>query len=149
MSGTSVSHLVLFIASIVVASSVAVAFTGQVGELTAAIDRQGGDLGQQIDTDVEVISDAGSPVYNLSGDENVTLLVKNSGAATIPADPTAVDVLLDGRYQTDVAVTVVDGTIWEPSAVARIEFGSPGLATGDHRVKLVVNGDEEVFEFRT
>jgi flagellar protein FlaG len=149
VSGTSVSHLVLFIASLVVASSVAVAFTGQVGELTSAIDRQGGDLGRQIDTDVEVISDAGSPVYNLSGDGNVTLLVKNTGSATIPADSTGIDVLLDGRYQTGVGVTVLDGPVWSASTVARVEIAAPDLAAGDHRVKLVVNGDEEVFEFRT
>lgn len=149
MSGVSVTHLVLFIASMVVASSVAVAFTGQVDDLTASLDQRGEDLSGEVRTDVEVISDPGSQVYNRSGNENVTLLVKNTGARTLPDDGTAVDVVVDGTYVTNVSVTVVDDTVWGETSVARVAVDGPALDAGDHRVKLVVNGDEEVFRFKT
>jgi flagellar protein FlaG len=42
----------------------------------------------------------------------------------------------------------VGGTSWRPGGVVRVELGGQEL-TGDVRVKLVVNGDEEVFEFRS
>ncbi len=149
MSGVSVTHLVLFIASMVVASSVAVAFTGQVDDLTASLDQRGDDLSDEVRTDVEVISDPGSQVYNRSGGENVTLLVKNTGDRTLPSDDTAVDVVLDGTYVANVSVTVLDDTVWGEASVARLEVDGPRLDAGDHRVKLVVSGDEEVFRFKT
>jgi len=149
MSGVSVTHLVLFIASMVVASSVAVAFTGQVDDLTASLDQRGDDLGEEVRTDVEVISDPGSQVYNRSGNENVTLLVKNTGSRTLPSDDAAVDAVVDGTYVTNLSVTVLDDTAWTESGVARVEVDGPELDAGDHRVKLVVGGDEEVFRFKT
>lgn len=149
MSGVSVTHLVLFIASMVVASSVAVAFTGQVDDLTASLDQRGDDLSDEVRTDVEVISDAGSQVYNQSGSQNVTLLVKNTGSRTLASDDTAVDAVVDGTYVGNVSVTVLDGTTWDEAGVARVEIDGPTLDTGDHRVKVVVSGDEEVFRFNT
>jgi flagellar protein FlaG len=101
-------------------------------------------------TDVEIISDAGSPVYNISGAENVTLLVKNTGAQPLPVSHEGLDVLIDGRYQTNVTVTRIggDGSYWGTNEVVKLAIHPEGLAPGDHRVKLIVNGDAEVFTFR-
>jgi len=89
-------------------------------------------------------------VYNRSGDENVTIHVRNTGASDLPAEPGTVDVLLDGEYQTGVNVSVVGGgDTWHRGDVVRLEFSVPDLPAGDHRLKLVVSGDEEVFRFRT
>lgn len=147
MASASVSHLILFIASLLVAASVAGTMTAEVDRLDDAIADQGLDVSQQVRSDVEVISDPGSPVYNVSGDENVTLLVKNTGSRDLPTDGTDVDVVLDGRYQTDVWIEPVAGA-WDEGDVVRLHVPE-SLAAGDHRLKLVVGGDEEVFRFRT
>jgi flagellar protein FlaG len=59
------------------------------------------------------------------------------------------EVILDGEYKGNVTVTVIDGEQWTTDSVVRLEIAAPNLSAGDHRVKLIANGDEEVFEFRT
>jgi flagellar protein FlaG len=78
----------------------------------------------------------------------VTLLVKNTGTADIPADSQFVEILLDGQYRTNVTMSVVDGETWQPTNVVRIVIEDVDLEAGDHRAKLIVNGDAEVFVFR-
>ena len=148
MASVSASHLILFIASLVIAAGVAGTFTQGISRLSQGIDDQSLEVSEEVRTDIEVISDAGSPVYNNSS-KTVTLLVKNTGTAEIPADSQFIEILVDGRYRTNVTVTVVDGTEWRPSNVVRLDIGGVDLSAGDHRAKVIVNGDEEVFEFRT
>lgn len=148
MASVSASHLILFIASLVIAAGVAGTFTQGVSRLSQGIDDQSLEVSEEVRTDIEVISDAGSPVYNNSTN-TVTLLVKNTGTAEIPADPRFVEILLDGQYRANATMTVVDGETWRPNNVVRIEITDADLSPGDHRAKLIVNGDEEVFRFRT
>jgi flagellar protein FlaG len=147
MASVSASHLILFIASLVIAAGVAGTFTQGISRLSQGIDDQSLEVSNEVRTDIEVISDAGSPVYNNSTGE-VTLLIKNTGTAEITADDRFVDVLLDGQYRTNVTLSVVDGDAWGPNNVVRLVIGGADLASGDHRAKLIVNGDEEVFAFR-
>jgi flagellar protein FlaG len=73
--------------------------------------------------------------------------VKNTGSRTLDASSDHIEVLVDGRYQTDVTVSVVDGSAWGGGNVARIEITN-SLDPGDHRVKIIVNGDSDVLRFR-
>ncbi|MFC7142293.1 flagellar protein G [Halosimplex aquaticum] len=154
MASVSVSHMILFIASMLVAASVAGVFTDTVGQLSNAIDDQGLQVSQDVRTDVEIISDSGSQsVYNSAGNNNITLHVKNTGSETLAADKSAINVFVNGQFETDVDVTLrADGVTWRPGTVLEVEIDrsdSPLATNSDHRVKVIVNGDEEVFEFRT
>lgn len=148
MASVSVSHLIIFITSLVVAAGVAGTLTTQVEGVSQAIDDQGLDVSREIRTDIEVISDAGSDEVYDDGANELTLLVKNTGSRTLANDSSQVDVLVNGTYQGDVSITVLDATDWEPTAVAEITVSNVGLSSGDHRVKVIVTGDEEVFAFR-
>lgn len=148
MASVPISHLIIFIASIVVAAGVAGTLTTQVEGVSQAIDDQGLDVSKEIRTDIEVISDAGSDdVYDGTSDQ-LTLLVKNTGSRTLSDDAGLLDVLVNGTYQVDVSLTVLDEPSWEPTAVAEVTVSNVSLPPGDHRVKVIVEGDEEVFEFR-
>lgn len=150
MASVSVSHLILFIASLIVAASVAGTFTSGVERLNGALSDESLDVSKEVRTDLEIISDAGSKVYNRSGNDNVTLLVKNTGTRNLPPDGTGLDVLVDGTYQTDVWVESIEGTAqWRTNDVVRVHIDAGTLPAGDHRVKLVLHGDEEVFTFNT
>lgn len=151
MASVSVSHLILFIASLVVAASVAGTMTTGVDRLTGAIDDESLDMEQTVRSDVEVISDAGAGVYNRSGTGNVTLFVKNTGSNSLAVSADVFDVLLDGRYKVNVTVSPVTAGAhsWRPGEVVRVEISAPALQPGDHRARLIVGGDEEVFRFRT
>ena len=152
MASVSVSHMILFIASILIAASVAGVFTDTVGQLSQAIDDQGLQVSDDVRTDVEIISDngTGACVYNCSGQGNLTLLVKNTGSRDLPPDADRVDVLVDGQYQAagDVYLEVLDGSdTWRRGSVARLNV-TTDLGSGDHRAKVIVSGDEEVFNVR-
>ncbi|QCS41364.1 flagellar protein G [Natrinema versiforme] len=151
MAGDSVSTLILFIAAMLVAAGVAGTLVTNVNELSNSVDTQSADVTDKIDTDIEIISDPGSDaVYNSDGAENVTLLVKNTGQKTLADDGTGLDVLVNGSYISDEAMTVTvqdDGGPWRRGTVAELEIDQ-SLATGaEHRVQVTVNGAEEVFEF--
>ena len=148
MASVSSSHLILFIASLIVAASVAGTFTQGVQRLSSALGDRSVDVSGDIRTDVRIISDSGSSaIYDDSGDGMITVLVKNTGSRTLDASSDQIEVLVDGRYQTDVTVSVVDGSAWAGGNVAKVEI-TQSLGSGDHRVKIIVNGDSDVLRFR-
>ncbi|WP_336336650.1 CARDB domain-containing protein [Haloarcula brevis] len=148
MASVSVSHLILFIASMAIAASVAGVFTSSIGELSNAVSEQGLDVSSDVRTDVEIISDSGSDNVYDSG--TITIHVKNTGSETLAPVPGQLDLFVDGAFATDYTVTLEPdgGNSWRPGDVVRIDINHT-LNGGDHRLKLVVNGDEEVFEFNT
>lgn len=149
MASVSSSTLIIFIASILVAASVAGTMTNGVQRLSDALGDRSVDVSQDIRTDVEIISDAGSPdsIYD-GGAENVTVLVKNTGSKTLTATPGSIELIVDGDYHSPSSVTVVNDDGWRTGTVARVN-ASVTLTSGDHRVLVIVNGDREVLEFRT
>ena len=144
------THLVLFIASIAVAAGVAGAFTAESSRLSATLEDVGVDLSDEVHTDIEIVSDAGSTVYDEDAGE-ITLAVHNMGETTLPDSAAEVDVFLDGAFQpsANLTVTVQGASSWAPDTVVEIVVSAPALDWGDHRVKVVVDGDEDVLEFST
>jgi len=151
VASVSASHLIIFIASILVAASVAGVLTNTVDELSQAVDDLGLDLSEDVRTDVEIISDSGAQVYDIDGNGNITLYVKNTGTQRLAADSAAVEILVNGQFKTgdDVTLTVADGDVWLPGNVVRMDIDHALGTDEDVRVQLTVNGDREVFEFRT
>jgi flagellar protein FlaG len=151
VASVSASHLILFIASMMIAASVAGVFTSSIGQLSGALSEQGLDVSSDVRTDVEIISDSGSDAIYDSTNETITLYVKNTGTERLATDPGVLDILVNGQFATDYTMTRVDGDgAWQPGTAVRVDI-QQSLDTGgvDHRVQLTVNGDEEVFKFRT
>lgn len=147
MASVSTSHLILFIASMLVAASVSGVFINGIERLSGAVGDQSIDVSSDIRTDVEIISDqtAGN-IYN-EEQEQITVYIKNTGTRRLPPSADAMDVLVDGTYQTDVSVTVLDGSDWDVGNVVEARINTT-LSTGDHRVLVIVNGDRETLEFK-
>ncbi|KAB1188716.1 MULTISPECIES: flagellar protein G [Haloferax] len=149
MADISVPSLILFIASIVVAAGVSGVLIDTVTGISSSVDERGGDVSSEIRTDIEVISDPEGGVYD-TGSDTLSVYVKNTGLRTLPATASGFDLIVDAQYQSqsDVTVTVEDGTEWRPSNVVRLDITNLSLSqSADHRLKVVVDGDEEVFEF--
>jgi len=81
-------------------------------------------------------------------DSAISVLVKNTGTNTLPAEPGKMDVLVDGRYvsMSSQTIFVLDETKWKTGTVIRLEIDE-SLDAGEHKVVLVINGDREVFTF--
>lgn len=151
MASVSVSHMILFIASMIIAASVAGVFTTSVDQLADAIDDQGLQVSDNVRTSIDVISDSGADEESFYDEDQVIVLVKNTGTNELTPEASHVDVLVNGEFKTVEDVTVEhlgDGATWSPNEVVRLVVDHPGLDNGDHRVTVIVNNDEDVFEFR-
>ena len=138
MASVSVSHMILFIASIVIAASVVGVFTDSVTRVSQAIDDRGLSVSENVRTDVEVISDSGSSeVYRANAGEDsddiVVLHVKNTGTETLPAESDRIEVFVDGRYESNVTVELLDGAeTWAPGEVIKLTITrGGGLGAGE------------------
>lgn len=146
MASVTVSHLIMFIASLVIAASVAGTLVAGVDRVSSSVDDRSDALTIQIDTDVTIISDPGSDaIYD--GNGTVSIYVKNTGRR--PLDPSAedMDVLIDGRYMTNVSVSTVTGTGWARGDVIEITVEQT-LDPGDHRISIIVNRNTDLLRFR-
>ncbi|WP_117594545.1 CARDB domain-containing protein [Haloprofundus halophilus] len=141
MSSDGITQLVLFIAALTVAAGVATTLTTNVSDISSSLDTRGDSIVEGIDTDVEIISDPGSPdsIYD-STNQEVTLLVKNTGERTLSTDR-GIDVLVDGQFVAVSNVEIVSGaSAWRPGQTVSITV-SKSLAAGEHRAVVRVDGD--------
>lgn len=157
MASVSTSHLIIFVASLVVAAGVVGTLTTGVDRVSSSIQDGSLDVSQEVRTDVTIISDPGSSVVNEDGEgnaENVTIYVRNTGSQSIAVEEESVDLFFNGEFQTteEFDIDRADGGegAWRPDDVVEITITNtdPLEETVDHRLFLVVNGDEESFEFR-
>ena len=147
MASVSASHLIIFVASLVIAAGVVGTLTTGVERVSSSIDDGSLDVSQQIRMDMSVISDPGEPSFN-NGD--LVIHVRNTGSQSVPIDTSAFDIVLNGNFIADFDVVDAnndDETVWRPGEVVEITIGSENVDNGDNRLFLTVNGDEELFEF--
>ncbi len=163
MASVPVSHLVLFVASLVIAAGVVGTVTTGVDRVSSAVNDGSLDATEQLRTDVTVISDASAGVYEHDPDADaneVTLLVKNTGTQRLAPDGSGLDVVFDGQYVVGDAtdgelVSAGTGAAWARGDVLELTIDVDAVNDGepldegtDHRVYITVNGDEELFQFR-
>lgn len=148
MASVSATHLILFIASLVIAVGVTGVIVGEVGQLSDAVENRGTGVAEEIETDVVIVSDeARSDAIYDSDNETVTLLVKNTGSTDPPVDPRVIDVLIDGRYIGNEELTVSrvdvdDSETWRPGGVVEVTATGQQLQ-GDTELSVVVGGNED------
>jgi len=147
MASVSVSHLIIFIASLVVAAGVA----GGVERVSNAVEDGSLDVSQQVRTDIDIVSDPANPTIDgTSG--NLTVHVRNTGSQAIFIRPDAVDMVLNGQFVTNSDFTITDAnggkTVARTGDVMAIEIDSSLVQSGDNRLFLTINSDEEVYAFR-
>ena len=150
MSGVSASHLIIFIASIVVAAGVAGTLVTQVDRVSTSITDQSEGVEEQIDTDIRIISDTGEPgsIYD-SGSEELTLYVKNTGETELHTERDALDVLIEGSFNEPDSVDRVgdtDSELWSPGTVVEVTVGGVDIS-GDTRITVSVRENEDTIRF--
>ena len=146
MASVSASHLIMFVASLVIAAGVVGTLTTGVERVSSSIDDGSLDVSQQISTDITIISDPGSPNIN---DDDLTINVRNTGSQPVPIDESSVDIVFNGQFIAEFTIEDANGNgngLWRPGDVVEITFVVDEF-DGDNRLFLTVNGDEELFEF--
>lgn len=147
MASVSASHMVIFIASVIIALSVSAVFTTQVLQVSDASRSSAEDLADKIRGDITIINDPASVPYDGT---NLTLYVKNTGSSVIPVDSDLYDVLIDGQYKTSINASLIKGSgeSWSPGEVIEINVTDSSISSGDYEVKVVAGSAEDKMEIR-
>lgn len=142
------ARLLLIIASILIGVAVAGAIVAQVQNATSAMGEGGQTASDELQSNVEIVNDPGArgSIYDEATDE-LSLHVKNTGGRTLPADAEVIDLLVDGKYQTAVDVTLFEGSRWKPDTIARLTTGYDLDRNETMRVIVRVSGAEDTFVF--
>ena len=160
MASVSASHLIIFIASLVIAAGVVGTLTTGVDRVSSAIDDRSLDVSQQVRMDMAIISDPSNARYDVDNVGNLTIHVRNTGSQGVPIEnPEAVDIVLNGKFvgNSDIIITDandVASNVWRPGDVVEITIENADTSydvdtTVDNRLILTVNEDQETFEFTT
>lgn len=145
MASVSVSHLIIFIAAMIVAASVAGLLTNTVNDISNAIEEQGLSTSDEIRSDITIINDPENGTYNGT---HLTLYVKNTGSTELPTNSDNIDLFVNGIFTTvtDTDITVLGGSdVWGRNDVVEITVETGDVSSGKNRVKLVADGGVDTF----
>lgn len=145
MPGTAASHMIFFIVSVVVASSLVGVLYVRTHEISTGIEEKANSFALELRTDIEIIND---PEDILWEDSKLEFYVKNTGTTTINND--TIVVIYDGNAFTPATVEYVgNGNSWIPGSTAKISIElTSEPEEGKHRVKIIVdNNADDTMEF--
>lgn len=147
-AGTSATHIIFFIAAVIIAGSVVGALFVNTQSVTDSLSAASKTLSEQLRTDITIINDPEN--IPTSGDV-YTFYVKNTGNTILPIE--YVNVIIDGVIipDADMTKTLVDGSsTWNYGDVLQIDVTYPGLPSGDHTIRVITeNGIDDTMDFKT
>ncbi|WMW24322.1 flagellar protein G [Methanolobus sediminis] len=149
---TAVTHMIFFIAAMILAVSVVVLISGNVQSMIASSSASSKLVSEQMRTDITIVNDPEIIPYD-GGSGKYTFYAKNTGKTELV--PEYVTVLVDGILiePTSVDAALTDGdVVWRPGDILTLNVTtepSP-LETGDHRVLVAAeNGKSGAMSFKT
>ncbi len=135
---TSATHIIFFIASVVLAASfVGIAATA-ITNISNGIEDRGDMIATQLSADFQVINDPERVSNN-----PVVLYLKNTGKVPLSTD--YITILIDGQ---NVDNATVNTTTWMPGDTITLTINID-LSSGEHVVKIILeNGLSTTFYFK-
>lgn len=144
MSSESVSHMVFFIAAVVIATSVSAILYTAAYKVSLGIEEQGESFKKLLGTDFEIINDPTQIPYN-ADQGYYEFYIKNTGTEEIVIDPSVTTVLIDGSI---VDFDSSDYSL-KTAEVATLYVYAYPLDSGDHKLIVILeNGISRSFEFQ-
>lgn len=148
---TAITHMIFFIAAVIIAMGVVAVLSVNVQSLTGATYVGNKVLSDQIRTDITIINDPEIIPYN-SYEKRYTFYAKNTGVSELNTE--FITILVDGMLiePSDVQSSVIDGdVVWRPGDVLVVNVTmSSALSHGDHRVQITAeNGKSGSMSFIT
>lgn len=144
-SDASVSHMIFFVAAIIIAGSMAGVFLSVGFSMATSINNSSASVEEQMNTELRIINDPAAIPYS---NNNLTIYVENTGKSLIT--PSTLAVMLDGVFINDTTCQILGPSSerWGPSVVLQINIVEP-LASGDHFIKIVTkSGVSDTMSFR-
>jgi len=134
---TSATHIIFFIASVVIAASFVGVAATTILDISDGIEDRGDMISKQLSADFEVINDP-----ELVSNNPVVLYLKNTGK--VPLSTQHITVLIDGSSVDDFTVS---SETWMPGETITLTINI-NLATGEHVAKIILDdGLSTTFHF--
>ncbi len=152
MSGSAMSELVLFIASVIVAGLVAGGLYEVTQSISSGISAQGTTLAQTLKTNFVIINDPSEIPLNSTSDSYM-FYVRNIGETSFPWENSSVVVMIDGVIVPPANLTFINLNdpsvkILRPYDVGEIEVPAAFIPAGYHRITVVLsNGQKRSLKF--
>ncbi|SFM88718.1 flagellin [Methanolobus profundi] len=149
---TAITHMIFFIAAIILAISVVAVISGDVQSMMSSSSSSSRLLSDQMRTDITIVNDPEMIPYD-NTTQKYTFYAKNTGKTELV--PEFITVIVDGILivPNDVDTSLVDGdVVWRPGDVLTLNVTTvPNpLGSGDHRVLVASeNGKSGSMSFKT
>ena len=146
MPGSSATHAIFFIVSVLVAVALAGVMYLVVMNFSEGLEDKSNRLVSDMETDFVIANGERGVPYE---DSTLSIYVMNTGRQTL--DPEQFLVFVDGSYRNITAYSYFDGeTQWLPLTTVNLSVQATGLSEDeDHSVKLIhSNGNEDSMIFR-
>ncbi len=135
---TSATHIIFFIASVVIAASFVGVAASAIINISNGIQERGDMLANQLSGDFKIINDPEHMSNN-----PLVLYLKNTGK--VPLSTSHITVLIDGINEDDFTVS---NDTWMPGQTITLTI-NVDLEQGNHVVKIVLeNGISTTFYFK-
>ncbi len=147
MAGESAAHMILFIATILIASSVAAVMMITIEKMSIEIKNQGEYIKSILSTNFEIINDPVN-IPNKTVGTNIAYIfyVKNVGDAPFAFTNETITVLIDGLIIPKQNVTT-NPSVLNPGDVGELDVIA-SLSSGNHRITVILeNGVSDSFDF--
>ncbi|KGK98378.1 flagellar protein G [Methanococcoides methylutens] len=147
---TAITHMIFFIAAILIAMTVIAVMSANVQSLTGATASSSKVLSEQIKTDITIISDPKIIPYDSTSKE-YTFYAKNTGRTDL--DTEYLDVFIDGLHvdPENIEMEFFDqDVLWRPGDTLVVNMKvTDEMTTGDHRILIATeNGKSDSMDFR-
>ncbi len=143
---TSSTHLIFFIAAMVIASGVVAVIYSNVNSFAGASQESASTFSKQLKTDITIIND---PARIPKTGNNYTFYVKNTGKSNLA--PELITLMINGEVipADNIKATVINGdSVWRPVDVIQLNVTYPAMPAGDNNVRIISeNGIEDTMDF--
>ena len=128
------SHVIFFIASLIVAGTVSGIFVAVTMDVSKSLNERGGRVQEQLDTDFEIINDPTSiPSYGVS---YYIFYLKNIGGRTLITTNETFELFDNGQIIAKASY-YFSPTSCTVSSVTNIYVLQTAIAAGDHKLRVV------------
>jgi len=138
------SHVIFFIAALIVAGAVSGVFVAITLDVSSSINERGERFQEQLDTDFKIIND---PDNIPSDNSDYFFYIKNIGGCTIITSTSTFQVFVDGEI-IGTSDYSFDDTSITPTSVTTLNIDKGQIGNGDHTMVLVgPQAIKDTFEF--
>ena len=127
------THVVFFIASVIVASAVSGVFVAVTNDVTTSFSDRGGRVEEQLNTEFKIINDP----KNIPASGNFyQFYLKNIGGKEIATSNETFNIFIDGEIIVTANYTFSDNSV-QPDKITTMSIDNGDIYTGDHTLRIV------------